>query len=244
MSEKQNIEWKSSWHDDYLKWICGFANAHGGKIYIGKNNDGEVVGLEDHKKLMDTLPNKIRDQLGIVCEVNLLEEDAKHFIEIITQPYSVPVSLRGRYYYRSGSTKQELTGNSLNEFLLKKAGKTWDNVVDEAASFEDIDQKSVDRFLKDAERSGRMPEEHGLELSDVLDKLRLINNDQLKRAAIILFGKDPNRYYPNIKVKIGSFGADDAELKFQEVMEGNIIQLLIRVPEQLNNKFLRQAHRL
>jgi predicted HTH transcriptional regulator len=27
--EKQNIEFKSSWHDDYLKWICGFANAQG-----------------------------------------------------------------------------------------------------------------------------------------------------------------------------------------------------------------------
>ena len=29
MSEGQNIEWKKSWHDDYLKWVCGFANAIG-----------------------------------------------------------------------------------------------------------------------------------------------------------------------------------------------------------------------
>ena len=34
-SESQNIEYKESWHDEYLKWICGFANAHGGRIYIG-----------------------------------------------------------------------------------------------------------------------------------------------------------------------------------------------------------------
>jgi hypothetical protein len=27
MPEKQNIEYKQSWHDDYLKWVCGFANA-------------------------------------------------------------------------------------------------------------------------------------------------------------------------------------------------------------------------
>lgn len=37
--EKQNIEWKETWKEDYLKWICGFANAQGGKIYIGKNDD-------------------------------------------------------------------------------------------------------------------------------------------------------------------------------------------------------------
>ena len=36
MTETQNIEYKQSWRDDFLKWICGFANARGGRIYIGK----------------------------------------------------------------------------------------------------------------------------------------------------------------------------------------------------------------
>lgn len=49
MPEKQNVEWKEKWKDEYLKWICGFANAQGGTIYIGKNDDGEVVGIENSK---------------------------------------------------------------------------------------------------------------------------------------------------------------------------------------------------
>ena len=36
MPEHQNIEYKTSWHDDYLKWIVGYANANGGTIYIGE----------------------------------------------------------------------------------------------------------------------------------------------------------------------------------------------------------------
>ncbi len=40
--ESQNMEFKQSWHDDYLKWICGFANAQGGRIFIGKDDAGEV----------------------------------------------------------------------------------------------------------------------------------------------------------------------------------------------------------
>lgn len=32
MIESQNIEWKESWWDEYLKWICRFANAQGGKF--------------------------------------------------------------------------------------------------------------------------------------------------------------------------------------------------------------------
>ena len=53
MPETQNIEYKSSWHDDHLKWICGFANAQGGRIYIGKDDNGKIVGVEDSKKVGD-----------------------------------------------------------------------------------------------------------------------------------------------------------------------------------------------
>ena len=201
MNENQNIEWKSSWHDDYLKWICGFANANGGTIYIGKNDDGVVIGVEDANALMETLPNKIRDRLGIVCDVNLQTENGLDFIEIMTKPYSVPVSLRGRYYYRSGSIKLELTGNDLNDFLLKKAGKTWDDVIEEGATLDDIEEKSVNLFLEDAKESGRMPDVSGLSVLEILDKLRVVKAGKFKRAAIILFGKDPNCFYPNIQVK-------------------------------------------
>jgi len=44
MSESQNIEYKSSWRNEYLRWICGFANAQGGTLYIGKDDSGAVVG--------------------------------------------------------------------------------------------------------------------------------------------------------------------------------------------------------
>ena len=47
MKENQHIEWKETWRDEYLKWICGFANAEGGVLVIGRNSRGEVVGLSD-----------------------------------------------------------------------------------------------------------------------------------------------------------------------------------------------------
>ena len=119
MPEQQNIEYKESWHEEHLKWVCGFANAQGGVIFIGKDDNGNVVGIEDYKRLMDDIPNKIRNAMGITVGVNLHEENDKHFIEIVILPYSVPISLRGRYYYRSGSTKQELKGAALDKFLLQ-----------------------------------------------------------------------------------------------------------------------------
>jgi ATP-dependent DNA helicase RecG len=55
MPEQQNIEFKQSWHDNYLKWVCGFANAQGGLIFIGKDDNGNVFDVADYKKLMDEL---------------------------------------------------------------------------------------------------------------------------------------------------------------------------------------------
>ena len=215
MPEQQNIEYKQSWHDDYLKWVCGFANAVGGIIYIGRDDDGMVVHLADYKKLMETIPQKIRNDMGIVCDVNLLDEEGKYYIEIRVNPYSVPVSLRGRYYYRTGSTNSELTGVELNEFLLRKAGKTWDDVVEEGATLDDIDEESLQYFIEASLEKGRMPDTTGLSTFEILDKLRLTEGEKLKRAAIILFGKDRNRFYLTIQVQIGRFGNDSADLRFQ-----------------------------
>lgn len=238
MPEQQNIEYKESWHDEYLKWVCGFANAQGGVIYIGKDDIGNVVGLKDYKKLMDDIPNKIRNAMGITVEVNLHEQTGNHFIEIITHPYSVPISWRGRYYYRSGSTKQELTGNALNEFLLKKSGKTWDDVIEPRATFDDIDENTFSAFLKMSEEKGRLPDVVGLTNQQIFEKLLLTEKGQLKRGALVLFGKNPERFYPNTFVKIGRWEGNN--ILFHDVEEGNLYTLLRNVTNKLNNDYLKQ----
>ena len=65
------------WKDEYLKWVCGFANANGGKIFIGKNDKGEIIGIENSKKLLEDLPNKIQNHLGILCDVILHQKKWK-----------------------------------------------------------------------------------------------------------------------------------------------------------------------
>lgn len=240
MPEKQNIEYKSSWHDKYLEWVCGFANAQGGEIYIGKEDSGKVTGVENYKKLMEDIPNKIRNHMGISADVNLLQEDDKYYIEIVVQPYSVPISLHGQYFYRSGSVKMELTGNSLNEFLLKRSGLTWDEVTEPRATFDDIDEKSFKAYLVMAKEKDRLPDVEGLTMEEIFSKLRLTKNGELTRAAIILFGKDPRRFSTNAFVKIGYFKGD-ADLRFQDVEEGNIIVLLKSVLERLDHKYLTRS---
>lgn len=63
--ESDSSEWKWSWCNEYLKWIAAFANTDGGTPHIGVNDDGYVVGLKDHRKLLESIPNAIRDKLHI-----------------------------------------------------------------------------------------------------------------------------------------------------------------------------------
>lgn len=44
-NESQNIEYKESWRDEYLKWICGFANAQGGIVYLSKPRNLHIANV-------------------------------------------------------------------------------------------------------------------------------------------------------------------------------------------------------
>jgi len=242
MPESHNIEWKISWRDEYLKWICGFANSQGGKIYIGKNNNGNVVSVKGFQKLMEDIPNKITNHLGIVCDINLLEESGKQYIEIVVYPYDVPISYHGKYHFRSGSTKQVLQGAALNEFLLRKAGKTWDDVIEPNASLEDIDKKAIEAFKRGAIKSNRLPQvENENDILQIFKNLRLIDKNKLKRSGILAFGKDPRNFFINAFVKIGKFGNSDDELLSQEVVEGNAFELANKTLEILDKKYFTNS---
>ncbi len=68
ISESQNIEFKQSWRDEYIKWLSAFGNTDGGKLYIGVDDNGEIKGIDNAKKLLEDIPNKVRDILGIMVE--------------------------------------------------------------------------------------------------------------------------------------------------------------------------------
>lgn len=97
MGESQNLEYKESWRDEYLKWLCGFANAQGGTIYIGMNDAGNVVGVKNAKKLMEDIPNKIQSGLGIVADVDKLSKAGKDYLKVTVKPSSFPISYHGEY---------------------------------------------------------------------------------------------------------------------------------------------------
>ena len=240
MKECQNIEWKETWSDEYLKWICGFANAQGGKLYIGVDDSEKVVGVANAKRLLEDIPNKIVTTLGIVPEVNLLSENGLDYLEIVVSPSNIPIAYHGAYYVRSGSTKQELKGAALQQFLFRKMGLSWDDVVQERATLDVISPEAIDYFQRSAIRNNRMTEgAYTTDIKAVLENLNLLDEaGHIKNAAILAFGKNPAKFFTLCDFRIGRFGKDEADLMFQDVVSGDIIRMADRVVEVLKSKYL------
>lgn len=239
MAESQNIEYKESWRDEYLKWICGFANAQGGTIYIGIDDRGNVTGVKNAKKLMEDIPNKIQTGLGIVADVNLLTKNDLEYIEIKVMPSSFPINYHGEFHYRSGSTKQQLTGIALSQFILQKTGLRWEDAPVEDISVSDLDDESFKVFRREALRRKRMTDDElNISNEELLKKLHLMENGKLKRAAVLLFYHDPSVVQPGICIRIGKFG-EQAEVEYQDVLEGSLLTMADRVIDLIYLKYLK-----
>lgn len=238
MPETQNVEYKSKWKDEYLKWICGFANAQGGELYIGKDDNGNVVGINDYKKLLEDLPNKIKDKLHILPDINLFEDNGKNYIRIVIAQSSQPVSYDGVFYYRSGSTLQELNGLALSEFITRKTGVRWEDAIVEDLTVDDLDDESFKIFRREALKSKRMSEEElNVSNKELLSKLHLLRDGKLKRSAVLLFYKDPQIVQNGSYLKVGKF--EGPEVVYHDLFEGSLIETADKIVDVIFLKYLK-----
>ena len=205
--ETQLIEFKTDWRNEHLKIISAFANGDGGELVIGLDDKGKPVGLKNSAKLLEDIPNRIRNKLGIIPSIKIEKDKNKEIMRIGISPSSVPISYDGRYYLRSGSTTLALEDSELSDFILKKSGITWDDLVEDEASLEDINPKTLEKFGSYAiDRLPSIKDEKNVE--SILKKLGLLKSGRIKKAAVLLFGIRPQKFYLQSQVKIGKFLTD------------------------------------
>jgi len=237
--ETQNIEWKEMWRDEYIKTLCAFANTTGGTLEIGRNDNGGIVGVTDTKRLLEDLPNKIKNAMAIIADINVNNMDEKEYVSVTVGAYPFPISYHGKYYTRSGSTTQELTGNALDEFMLRKQGKTWDGVPVPYVKLDDFESDAFKIFRRKAIESARLTA-RDLEISDemLLKNLRLVEGDYLKRAAILMFHQDPENWVTGAYLKIGFF-ENAADLLYQDEIHGPLISMADKAEELVYLKYFK-----
>jgi ATP-dependent DNA helicase RecG len=238
--EHSELEFKSVWTDDILKVICAFANTSGGTLEIGKNNAGKVIGLANAKELLDIVPKKISNAMMITPDVALHDENGKQYIVITVKQYPTPVAYKGKYYARSGSNTIELTGNELTEFLLRAQGKTWDGVpIPDVSIADDLSVSAYKAFYRQALQSKRLKKEDtNLPLEVLLENLKVKTASLVKRAAVMCFGTDPERWVTEAYIKIGFFD-NEVDVRYQDEVHGALIEMADKTLDLLYTKYFK-----
>ncbi|MDG6224049.1 MAG: helix-turn-helix domain-containing protein [Candidatus Thermoplasmatota archaeon] len=236
--EGQNLEFKSSWSDECLKTISAFANSEGGDLVVGIDDNGNLIGVKNAKKLLEDIPNKIKNKLSIIPHVNLDEVEGKETIRIEIEPSINPISYSGRFYKRTGSTVQEVSGADLTVFLLSRSGRTWD-ALPSNAGIDDLDKETFERFIGMAKK--RLPEiSEKDDVGKILKNLELIGDGKLTNAGVLLFGMKPQRYITSSGARVGRFKTDIDILDTVEAT-GNLFKqvdaLLEGIKKHLNVRF-------
>jgi ATP-dependent DNA helicase RecG len=129
-----------------------------------------------------------------------------------------------------------LKGKDLTRFLISKSGKDWDEYIEESASMADIKIETIEKFKQIAVK--RIPfVKDEKEPIKVLEKLNLIDNGKLKRAAILLFGKNPKKFWTSAYIKVGKF-LNDTDIVSTDDIEGNLFEQVEKTMEILRTKYL------
>ena len=216
---KENIDVKR-----ILETVSAFANTHGGLIIIGvRDRDGKVVGVQTGKETLARLANEIAQNTEpeVIPRLRVERCRGKDVIVVEVDEHPVkPVMVRGRAYKRVGNSNRKLTPKEISELFEESVGLSWDAYpVD--ATLDDVDLDRVREFI----RRANLPSGDEVE---VLKKLKLIRKGKVTRALILLFGRNPQDFFPQAKVRVGRFrGSEildsvDAEGNLFEQVEGAV----------------------
>jgi ATP-dependent DNA helicase RecG len=231
-TENTTVEFKEKINESIFKTISAFANKDGGIIYIGISDKKEIKGLEYTNSLLGDLTNKIVNMLGIHPQIDCIKINKKDVLQIKVKKSTLPVSYKGKYYTRVGNTTREMQGEELRSFFIK--GTNWDGLTGNY-SLDEIDPEAVRKFIRMAVGSGRLrTEDEKEDIKTILKKLKLIINGKLTNGAIMLFGKNPQKYFINALVRVGRF-KDEITIIGDRRIEGNLFKQIEEAEEAIKN---------
>ena len=198
--ESETLEFKRQWTDRALEDLTAFANTRGGTLLVGIRDDGEIVGTKVDDQEIQRIANLITARLGITPSIRVVKMDGYPVLEIQIEPATGPVSYGGRYLRRVGSTNRDFALDELARHLLKRSGRTWDGLLSEWG-LDELDSEAFASFTRLAH--SKLPFLNPENPEQTLQNLDLFGDGRLKNAAVLLFGRHPQRLFPLAQVRIG-----------------------------------------
>lgn len=246
MEETQHIEKKSlkivtnntaDWNELAKDCVC-FANARGGTIYIGIEDNDKVPPVG--QKIDDALPAKIRKRVSeltvnVATQVEKVIADNKAeyiTLKVMQSISTIASTTDGRYYYRVSDKCSPLPPEDLMRLLSDKPAFIWETKTVKSVHRSNVDSQKIQQFLLDIRSSERITNFIKEKTTDeLLDYYLMAEGDYLTNLGILWVGKRNDRakllYAPVIQFfkydetgsRVNKIVWDDFSLNIKELIE-------------------------
>ena len=210
----ENIEFKLQVTDDIYKEVIAFANTDGGTIYIGIDDNGNAVGIDDVDETYSRITNGIRDAIhpDVTIFIKYMLQDNKVVKITVGEGYYKPYYLKAKglkpsgVYIRQGSSSVKASPEQIRRMIKESDGDVFEDMrsVEQSLTFRAAEKMFEKYNVEFSERKYR-----ALGITDDSDSLftnlALILSDQcLHTTKVAVFGNDYNTEFRDSKEFTGS----------------------------------------
>lgn len=254
-TEKQLFERKSAKIDAAAIVIpmIAFANADGGLLAVGIEDNGEITGI-------DAYINKINEILRAgydFCRPSIFIEketvdctDSKgnpnHILLIkVPQSADMHVNNRDEVYLRVGDKSKKLTFEERMELMYSKGMRFYEDEPVYRSTLDDIDMDFVAKYCEKI-GYGKTPEEYIRQNKDYI--VNVAGRQEMSGAAIMMFGKEPQRFFPRSRVRFIRYEGTEAKVGAEmnvikdKIFEGRILELVEQTIEYVRTQIKEHTY--
>ena len=209
--ESQTLELKREVNDfhGFQKTACAFANTHGGKIIIGIDNEGRIVGLPEEE--LDLLQQRMVQALKQLSPVpfygiEILTIEDKNVIQVEIEPmmYGSMCSLQGIIHYRHGRVTERAEGAILQELLVKRKVIDFELTLSRVGP-DAIDTEALKEYIGMRSSSIRFEQERIESYLVSMGVLNQLGGGRLNNAGVMFFYPKPSDIIPQFEIKLVRF---------------------------------------
>ncbi|MEW5897201.1 MAG: ATP-binding protein [Nanoarchaeota archaeon] len=225
MEESETLELKKSTSElkEGVISIASILNKHQeGILYFGIAPSGKVIGQTVTENSLREVSRVISEHIEpkIYPEVKRETVEGKYCIVVKFKGNNTPYFAYGRAYMRVADEDRPMSVKELEKFVLNKNKITWEEEISKK-TLKDVNEETLKDFIERANAAKRINFKF-TDIKDVLNKLNLLKDGKLIKAAEVLFC-DENY----LEVQAAVFAGTD-KLTFLDIRQfkGNIFQLL------------------
>lgn len=207
--ESDTVEFKKSLSEwkEIVETVSAFSNTHGGIIFVGISDEGNIIGVNIGQRTIEDLADKIKQNTDpkIYPTISVLDLADKSIIGIkVAESSSKPIFAFDKVFKRVGKSNHKVSSEEIRKMALEGKRIYWDAEVCEGSTSKDIDWEYVKDFFVPMYEEMVKSKITG-KIEDLLDTLGCTKDKKPTNCGILLFGRKPQKFFKNSFIALARY---------------------------------------